>query len=158
MSCSWTSLLSASASKSLHALITWTNLNLPTHAFLLHLLEKLHHLLMLPILHIFCKLLILCKNVQLQCAWCHCSHLCCHPWQVSSVLKPQIFPFLIMFEIWVPSLVHNQKSFRFPMGSHQVPNVLPRFPMCSPRVFPIAPCCNPICFAQSPPHILFHIN
>jgi hypothetical protein len=113
---------------------------------------------MLPILHIFCKLLILCKNVQLHCAWCHCSHLCCHPWQVSSVLKPQIFPFLIMFEIWVPSLVHNQKSFRFPMGSHQVPNVLPRFPMCSPRVFPIAPCCNPICFAQSPPHILFHMN
>ncbi len=23
------------------------------------------------------------------------------------------------------------------MGSHQVPNMLPRFPMCSPRVFPI---------------------
>ncbi len=46
----------------------------------------------------------------------------------------------------------------FPVGSHQVPNMLPRFPICSPRVFPIAPRFNPICFAQSPPHILFHIN
>jgi hypothetical protein len=28
---------------------------------------------------------------------------------------------------------------KFPMGSHQVFNRFPRFPMCSPRVFPIAP-------------------
>jgi hypothetical protein len=32
--------------------------------FQLHLLEKLHCLLMLPILHLFCKVLIPCKIVQ----------------------------------------------------------------------------------------------
>jgi hypothetical protein len=40
--------------------------------------------------------------------------------------------------------------FKFPMDSHQVPNMFPRFLMCSSRVFPIAPRFNPICFAQSP--------
>ncbi len=48
--------------------------------------------------------------------------------------------------------------FKFPMGSHQVPNMFSRFPMlCSPKVFPIAPHFNPICFAQSPP-LLTHIG
>jgi hypothetical protein len=42
-------------------------------------------------------------------------------------------------------------SLQVPKGSHQVFNMFPRFPMCSPKVFPIAPCFNPICFAQSPP-------
>ncbi len=32
---------------------------------------------------------------------CLCSHLCCYPWQVSQVLKPEWFPCLLMFEIWV---------------------------------------------------------
>ncbi len=50
----------------------------------------------------FCKLLISCKNVQLHCARCHFSHLSCHPWQVLSVLKPESFLCLLMFEIQVP--------------------------------------------------------
>jgi hypothetical protein len=41
------------------------------------------------------------------------------------------------------------------MGSHQVPNMFCKFPMCSPRVFPIAPCFNPICFAQSLPFLTY---
>jgi len=41
-------------------------------------------------------------------------------------------------------------SFKFPMGSHQVPHMFARFPMCSPRMFPISPGFNLICFAQSP--------
>jgi hypothetical protein len=45
--------------------------------------------------------------------------------------------------------------FKFPMGSHQVLNMFPRFPMCSPRVFLIAPHFNPICFAQSPPLLTY---
>ncbi len=30
-----------------------------------------------------------------------CGHLCCHPWQVSLVLKPECLMCLLMFEIWV---------------------------------------------------------
>ncbi len=45
--------------------------------------------------------------------------------------------------------------FKFLMGSHQVLNMFPRFPMCSPRVFPIAPCFKPICFAQSPSLLIY---
>jgi len=56
-----------------------------------------------PVAHpsIFCKLFIPCKNVRLHCAWCHCSHLCCHPCWVLSVLNPECFPYLLVFEIWV---------------------------------------------------------
>ncbi len=73
-----------------------------THSFSLWLLDKLNRFLRLPILHIFCKLLIPCKNVELHCAWCHCSNLCCHPWQESSVLIPEYFLCHLMFEIQVP--------------------------------------------------------
>jgi hypothetical protein len=45
--------------------------------------------------------------------------------------------------------------FFFFFFSHQVPNMFPRFPMCSPRVFPIAPRFNPICFAQSLPLLTY---
>ncbi len=38
--------------------------------------------------------------------------------------------------------------FLFPTCSHQVPNVFP-------KVVPIAPCFNPICFAQSPPPLMY---
>jgi hypothetical protein len=69
-----------------------------------NLLEKLHCLLRLPILHIFNKLLIPCKNVHLHCAWCQCSHLCCHPWWVLLVMKPECFLCLLMLEIWVPPI------------------------------------------------------
>jgi hypothetical protein len=34
----------------------------------------------------------------LHCAGCHGSQLCCHPWQVSSVLTPVCFLCLLMFE------------------------------------------------------------
>jgi hypothetical protein len=38
----------------------------------------------------------------LHCARCHCSNLCCHPCWVLSVLNPEYFPCLLVFEIWVP--------------------------------------------------------
>jgi hypothetical protein len=43
---------------------------------------------------------------------------------------------------------------KFPLGSHQIPNTFPRFPMCSQCVFLVAVHFNPICFAQSPPPLL----
>jgi hypothetical protein len=43
----------------------------------------------------------------------------------------------------------------FPMGSHRVPNMCPRFPMCFPRVFPVSPRFNLLCFAQSPPLLTY---
>jgi hypothetical protein len=52
-------------------------------------------------------------------------------------------------------LCSQHVPFKFPMGSHQVLNMFPRFPMCSPRVFPIAPPFNPICFARSPPLLTY---
>jgi hypothetical protein len=58
-----------------------------------------------------------------------------------------IFPLFSTCSFYVP--------FKFSMGTwwepQCVPNVFPKFPMCSPRVLPIAPCFNPFCFAQSPP-------
>jgi hypothetical protein len=36
-----------------------------------------------------------------------------------------------------------------------VPNMFPKFQMCSPRVFLIASGFNPICFAQNPPHLTY---
>ncbi len=57
-----------------------------SHSLLLHLLEKQHHLLRLPMLHLFRKLLIPCKTVHLHCVWRHCSHCCCHPWWILLVL------------------------------------------------------------------------
>jgi hypothetical protein len=38
---------------------------------------------------------------------------------------------------------------KFSMDSHQVPNMFPRFPMCSPRAFPI-PCVLPKVLPFSP--------
>jgi hypothetical protein len=80
--------------------------------------------------------------------------------RAASALKPgkTLNPEILRAESEVVFLCSQYVPFKFPVGSHQVPNMLPRFPMCSPRVFPIAPRFNPICFAQSPPHILFHIN
>ncbi len=80
--------------------------------------------------------------------------------QAASALKPgeTLNPEILRAESEVVFLCSQHVPFKFPVGSHQVPNILPRFPMCSTSVFPIAPRFNPICFAQSPPHILFHIN
>jgi hypothetical protein len=38
---------------------------------------------------------------------------------------------------------------------NQVPNMFPKFPMCSPRMSPIAPHFNRLCFAQSPPLLTY---
>jgi hypothetical protein len=66
---------------------------------------------------------------------------------------------LFSFKFWVWgkgrifSFFHCSQHvpLKFSMGSHQVPSMFPRFPMCSPRVFQIAPHFNPICFVESPP-------
>jgi hypothetical protein len=42
-------------------------------------------------------------------------------------MKGEIFIFLCSQHV----------PFKFPMGSHQVPKMFPKFPMCSPRLFPI---------------------
>jgi hypothetical protein len=54
-----------------------------------------------------------------------------------------------MFSIFLCS---QHGPFKFPTGSHQVPNM---FPMCSPRVFLVAPRFNLICFAHSPPLLTY---
>jgi hypothetical protein len=59
---------------------------------------------------------------------------------------------LFSFKFWVGGggmiffifLCSQYVPFKFPMDSHQVPNV-----------FPIAPCFSPICFAQSPPLLTY---
>ncbi len=69
---------------------------------------------------------------------------------------------LFSFKFWVWgegrifsfSFVPNMFPLKFSMGSHQVPNMLPRFPMCSPRVFPIAPIfIHMFCRKSSPSHV-----
>jgi len=72
-----------------------------THS-LSRLLEKLHHPPKLPILHMFCKLLIACKYIELHYTWCLRNYFCCHPWWVLSVLNPKCFPSVFVFEIWIP--------------------------------------------------------
>ncbi len=42
-----------------------------------------------------------------------------------------------------------------PKCSLQVPNMFPRFLMCSSMVLPIAPRFNPLCFSQSPPLLTY---
>ncbi len=97
MICSWTFLPSSGATKPACAFYHFNKSEfVGTHSFLLHLLEKLDHLLRLPILNIFCKLFIQCKNVQLHCAWCQNNPICCHTWWVSLVLKPESFLHLEM--------------------------------------------------------------
>jgi hypothetical protein len=53
----------------------------------------------------------------LHCAWCNCSHLCCHPYWVSYVLKPECFPCLLMFEIQVP-FICLQPEIQIELISH----------------------------------------
>jgi hypothetical protein len=66
--------------------------------------------------------------------------------QILKTIPVKKFPF---------SLCSQHVAFKFSMDSHQVPNMFPRFPMCSPRVFPIAPGFNPTCFAQNPPLLTY---
>ncbi len=110
-SCLWTSLPSSNVRKAAQC---FNQLNksefVRTHSLLLHLLEKLHHHLQSPILHMFCKLPIACKYVELHYTWCLCSYLCCHPWWVSSVLYTKCFPCVLVLKSGYPSFVNNQKS------------------------------------------------
>jgi len=53
------------------------------------------------------------------------------------------------------SLCSQHVPFKFSMDSHQIPNMFPRFPMCSRRAFPTAPRFNLTCFAQSPPLLTY---
>jgi hypothetical protein len=46
-------------------------------------------------------------------------------------------PEILRAESEVVFLCSQHVPFKFPMGYHQVPNMFPIFPMCSPRVFPI---------------------
>ncbi len=62
---------------------------------------------------------------------------------------------LFSFKFWVGGrfffsffFCFQHVSLKFPMGSHQVLNLFPMFPMCSSRVFPIALSFNPICLPK----------
>ncbi len=56
---------SSSPSEPTHLLTSWTKIGfVENRSVLFHLFEKLHSLLRLSFLHIFCKLLISSKNVQ----------------------------------------------------------------------------------------------
>jgi hypothetical protein len=59
--------------------------------------------------------------------------------QAASALKSgeTLNPEILRAESEVVFLCSQHVPFNFPMGSHQVPNMLPRFPMCSPSVFSI---------------------
>jgi hypothetical protein len=59
--------------------------------------------------------------VQLHDAWYHCRHLCHHPWRVFSVFKPECFPCLLMFEIWV-SFICLQPQILIKVISHVFSN------------------------------------
>jgi len=71
------------------------------------------------------------------------------PIEGSACTQSALIFFLLSFGLWVGG-GEFFSLFLFPMGSHQVLNMFPRFSMDSPRVFPIAPHFNPICFAQNP--------
>ncbi len=80
------------------------------------------------------------------------------------VLIPHVLPKVLPFSpiqvgqkgrIFFIFPLFSTSSLQVPKGSHQVFNMFPRFPMCSPKVFPIAHCFNPTCFAQSPPLLTY---
>ncbi len=67
------------------------------HTFPLRLLEKLHwHSQVSPSFTYFVSFFFHAKKVQLHCAWCHCSHLCYHPWKGILVLKSECFLCLLI--------------------------------------------------------------
>ncbi len=85
------------------------------------------------------------------------------PMEGSACTQRALIFFLLGFGFWGEGgdgffsffLCSQHVPFKFPLGSHKVLNMFPRFPMCSPRVFPIAPPFNPICFAHSPPLLTY---
>lgn len=73
-----------------------------TDAFLLHLLEKVNRLVILPSFHMFYKSSIPWKIVPLYSAQCQCNYFCFHPGGLLLITKPQSLPRLLMLEIWKP--------------------------------------------------------
>ncbi len=85
----------------------------------------------------------------------------CSQWEGSACTQSALILFLLSFGggggggVFSFFLCSQHVPCKFWMGSHQILNMFPGFPMCSPRVFPIAPHFNPICFAQSPPLLTY---
>jgi hypothetical protein len=85
----------------------------------------------------------------------------CSQWEGSACTPSALLYFLLSFGFGVRGgffsffLCSQHVPLKFSMGSHQVPNMFLRFSMCSPRVFSIAPHFNPICFAASPPLLIY---
>jgi hypothetical protein len=81
----------------------------------------------------------------------------CNQWKCSTCVQSALILFILSFGLGRGAA----KDFfpfvplKFPMSSHQVPNMFPRFPIFSPRVLPITPHSNSICFAQSPPLLTY---
>ncbi len=61
--------------------------------------------------------------------------------QAASALKPgeTLNPEILRVESEVVFLCSQHAPFKFPVGSHQVPNMLPRFPMCSQQHLVLIP-------------------
>jgi hypothetical protein len=72
--------------------------------FKLHLMEKLHYLLMLHSLDIPWKPCVPGKSARLYNPSYHCSQHCCHPRRVPVVVKPESISCRLMLEIRVPQV------------------------------------------------------
>ncbi len=85
----------------------------------------------------------------------------CNQWECLACIQSVLILFLLSFGVggggggkdffFLFSFVPNM----FPWSSHKIPNMFPRFPMCSPRVLSLTPHSYPICFAQSPPLLTY---
>jgi len=80
MVCSWINVVSSRVWKLAHAWSTGKICEFDrTDAFLLHLLEKVNRLVILPSFHMFYKSSIPWKIVPLYSAQCQCNYFCFHP-------------------------------------------------------------------------------
>jgi hypothetical protein len=77
----------------------------------------------------------------------------CSEWEGSACCQNAFIFFLLSFLFGVGR--GRGRGSRIFFHFSFVPNMFPRFPMCSPSVFPIAPHFNPTCFAQSPPLLTY---
>lgn len=103
MVCSWINVVSSRVWKLAHAWSTGEICGFDrTDAFLLHLLEKVNRLVILPSFHMFYKSSIPWKIVPLYSAQCQCNYFCFHPGGLLLITKPQSLPRLLMLEIWKP--------------------------------------------------------
>ncbi len=76
----------------------------------------------------------------------------CSQWEGSACTQSALNFFLLSFG-WVGGFGGRGRGFFFLFFF--VPNIFPKFPMCSQREFSIAPHFNPRCFAQSPPLLTY---